>query len=102
MCGRYAARRPPEEVADWFGADPPAGSPDSPSAAVEFRSPGPVSDEALLSPRAGIAPTDTVLVVVADEAGRRRLLPAQWGLVPSWARDRSIAASTFNARVETA
>jgi putative SOS response-associated peptidase YedK len=100
MCGRYAARQPPEEVADWFGANLPAGSPDP--ASGRSSSAAPVPEKALLSPQAGIAPTDTVLVVVADEAGRRRLLPAQWGLVPSWARDRSIASSTFNARVETA
>jgi putative SOS response-associated peptidase YedK len=111
MCGRYAARRPPEEVADWFGASLPrdvvsdtgrdAGEPVT-AAAGTGPSTALVPEEALLSPQAGIAPTDTVFVVVADEAGRRRLLPAQWGLVPSWAKDRSIASSTFNARIETA
>jgi putative SOS response-associated peptidase YedK len=107
MCGRYAARRPPEEVADWFGASLPGdvagdGRDAGNMAAGAGRSAAPVPQEALLSPQAGIAPTDTVFVVVADEAGRRRLLPAQWGLVPSWAKDRSIASSTFNARIETA
>ena len=113
MCGRYAARRPPEEVADWFGASLPWDSVDAANDAGETghagdppagagRSTVPVPEEALLSPQAGIAPTDTVFVVVADEAGLRRLLPAQWGLVPFWAKDRSIASATFNARVETA
>jgi putative SOS response-associated peptidase YedK len=104
MCGRYAARRPPEEAADWFGADLPPGDTGSAAAASvgPGRSAGAAPEEALLSPQAGIAPTDSVLVVVGDEAGRRRLLPAQWGLVPSWARDRSIASSMFNARSETA
>lgn len=106
MCGRYAARRPPEEVADWFGASLPGDSVNpakSPgSAALTAARSAETPEESLLSAQAGIAPTDTVFVVVADEAGRRRLLPAQWGLVPFWARDRSIASSTFNARVETA
>ncbi len=32
---------------------------------------------------------------------RRRLAPLTWGLVPSWAKDRSIGARLINARVET-
>jgi putative SOS response-associated peptidase YedK len=104
MCGRYAARRPPEEVADWFGASLPGEGTDSgkPPFTASSRSAAPVPEEALLSPQAGVAPTDTALVVVAGGGGRRWLRSAQWGLVPSWARDRSIASSTFNARVETA
>jgi putative SOS response-associated peptidase YedK len=92
MCGRYAARRPPEEVAEWFGAVATGPQQDPP---VEASQDPPL-------PESSIAPTMTVQIVVADNAGQRRLLPAQWGLVPSWARDRTIASSTFNARAETA
>jgi putative SOS response-associated peptidase YedK len=37
---------------------------------------------------------------VAGEV-RRRLAPLTWGLVPSWAKDRSIGSRLINARVET-
>jgi putative SOS response-associated peptidase YedK len=47
-----------------------------------------------------VAPTDAVYVVLPAEGGRV-LTVARWGLVPSWARDRSGAARLVNARVET-
>ena len=34
------------------------------------------------------------------EPPTRRLEPARWGLVPSWAKDPSIGARAFNARSE--
>ncbi|SNQ46887.1 conserved hypothetical protein [Frankia canadensis] len=46
-----------------------------------------------------VAPTSTMPIVVA-EAGRA-LRMATWGLVPSWAKDRSIGARMINARAET-
>lgn len=52
-------------------------------------------------PRYNIAPTQPVAVVVERE-GRRVLDRYRWGLVPGWARDRSIGQRLINARAETA
>ena len=52
-----------------------------------------------IAPRWNVAPTDEVYAVV--HRGERRLRVMRWGLVPSWARDRSIASRLINARVET-
>ena len=97
MCGRYAVSARPERLADQFDVvDIFDGLPD---------------------PDYNVAPTVSVPAVfertvrpVPDEAGgapaaagevRRRLAPLTWGLVPSWAKDRSIGARLINARVET-
>lgn len=50
--------------------------------------------------RFNIAPTQDVAAVVAVD-GERHLEYFHWGLIPFWARDRKIAASTINARAET-
>lgn len=56
-----------------------------------------------------VAPTDDIATVVGhgpshDDGGdgQRRLDVFQWGLVPSWAKDRRIGARMINARAETA
>jgi len=49
--------------------------------------------------RFNIAPTQTVFVVL-DESPRE-FSAVKWGLIPSWAKDRKIAASLINARGET-
>jgi putative SOS response-associated peptidase YedK len=51
-------------------------------------------------PRWNIAPTTTSPIVRAGDGGRELTL-ARWGLVPLWAKDTKIAASTINARSET-
>ena len=51
--------------------------------------------------RFNIAPTQQVPIVTADADGKRRLSPAKWGLVPSWADDPKIGNSLLNARAET-
>jgi putative SOS response-associated peptidase YedK len=50
--------------------------------------------------RFNIAPTQEVLAVVEDEAGRR-IEPLRWGLVPRWAKDLKIGYKMINARAET-
>jgi putative SOS response-associated peptidase YedK len=50
-------------------------------------------------PSYNIAPTQPVLAVIGN--GCRRLVALQWGLVPFWARDRSIGNRMINARMET-
>ncbi len=82
MCGRFAFYSPHEAVVRLFGvAD---GVP-----AIE--------------PRYNIAPATYVpaVRVPPDEPATRRLAMLYWGLVPSWAKDRSMGARMNNARAET-
>jgi putative SOS response-associated peptidase YedK len=78
MCGRFAFYSPREAVARLFGVDGPA-----------------------IEPRYNIAPTRFVAAVRAGEDGVRHLDMLYWGLVPSWAKDRSIGVRMINARAET-
>jgi putative SOS response-associated peptidase YedK len=82
MCGRFAFYSPHEAVVRLFGL--PIDSP-----AVE--------------PRYNIAPTTFVPAVRADRDGTatRGLALLYWGLVPAWAREKSIGARMINARAET-
>jgi putative SOS response-associated peptidase YedK len=80
VCGRFAFFSPHEAVARLFGV------PDAP--AVE--------------PRYNIAPTQFVAAVrETGEPAGRELAMLHWGLVPSWAKERSIGARMINARAET-
>jgi putative SOS response-associated peptidase YedK len=84
MCGRFAASAKTEDLIDFFEIDEVA--------------------DPLPGPRYNIAPTDPITAVVerAREDGVHRLLTeVRWGLVPSWAKDRSGASRLINARVET-
>lgn len=80
MCGRFVATASSAAVAAAFDAAP---------ADVE------------LPPRYNVAPTNPVYGVVAVRGGGRRLEVYRWGLVPSWAKDRSIGSRLINARAET-
>lgn len=79
MCGRFNLRTTPGELIEIFDL----------IRAPEF------------SPRYNIAPTQPIVVVRAGQEGRVGDW-LHWGLVPSWAQDRSIAAKMINARSETA
>jgi len=79
MCGRFAFYSPHEAVTRLFGV---AGGPP-------------------VEPRYNIAPTQFVAAVRADAAGRSALAMLHWGLVPSWATEKSIGARMINARAET-
>ncbi len=57
-------------------------------------------DLPLLAPRYNIAPSQEVPVIVHDN-GTNELKPMKWGLVPSWAPDKSIGNQMINARAET-
>ena len=78
MCGRMTRELTAKELIDIFGL----------LKSVEA------------DPRYNIAPTQETVVIRQTEEGRigesRR-----WGLIPSWAKDASIAAKTINARAET-
>jgi putative SOS response-associated peptidase YedK len=78
MCGRFACDIPPEVIAEAFNVSAPSDIPRS----------------------FNIAPTSLVLAVRGSETGNQ-LLQLRWGLVPSWAKDRSLAASMINARSES-
>jgi len=54
-----------------------------------------------LRPRYNVAPTQTVPIVRATEAGRYELAEARWGLNPAWSKEPRTAYATFNARAET-
>lgn len=61
-----------------------------------------VSDD-LPAPSYNVAPTDRAAIVLDSaktDPPTRRLEPARWGLVPSWAKDPSIGSRAFNARAE--
>ncbi len=80
MCGRYTLRASPQQIAIVFHFD----------AAGEWR------------PRYNIAPTQIAPVVRASAGGKPEYAELRWGLIPSWASDRSIASQMINARSETA
>lgn len=90
MCGRYATTRTARDLDHAFEAGLGAG--------VEL----PEADW-------NVAPTKAAPLVVgrrredadASAPPRRELHTAVWGLVPSWARDRSIGHRMINARSET-
>lgn len=90
MCGRYHITRPLEAVAEVFDAIIPDEIRDA------------AADQL---PRYNIAPTQMVPIIRIEVEGPNRgariLDFAHWGLVPSWAKDTSIAARMINARVET-
>ena len=90
MCGRYVSAAEMDDLIDEFAIDQ--------------------ADEELPAPSWNVAPTDPVPAVLerlsSDQADRpgeavRKLRPLHWGLVPSWAKDRSIGSRMINARVET-
>jgi putative SOS response-associated peptidase YedK len=88
MCGRFAFYSPHEAVVRLFGL--PDDTPD-------------------IEPRYNIAPTTYIPVVrelpdsdlAPDIAATRRLAMLYWGLVPVWAKEKSIGARMTNARAET-
>ncbi|MDH5246804.1 MAG: SOS response-associated peptidase, partial [Betaproteobacteria bacterium] len=89
MCGRFAFYSPHEAVVRLFGL--PDDTPE-------------------IEPRYNIAPSTFIPVVrerpdddhvSPDVAATRRLAMLYWGLVPVWAKEKSIGARMTNARAET-
>ncbi|MFD1211639.1 SOS response-associated peptidase [Arthrobacter sp. GCM10027362] len=86
MCGRFVMARATADLVSAFGVDDVAG-PD-------------------LRPSWNVAPTQQVRIVlerVNEETGEltRRLETVRWGLVPVWAKSRSVGSRMINARSET-
>ena len=78
MCGRYTNNVKTKELNEIFGV---AGSPKR-------------------EPRYNIAPTQMIDAIV-EQKSDRILTQFKWGLIPSWAKDDSLAAKMINARAET-
>jgi len=73
MCGRFALKAPPADIISRFGVDA------VPEAA----------------PRYNIAPTQPILIVRhrwQQPGAGREAVHVKWGLLPSWAKDASMAA----------
>lgn len=94
VCGRYAATKDPAKLAAEFDAVDATGE-DSPG------------------PDYNVAPTKPVMTVVTrhprDDEGRpepdrteRSVRVMRWGLVPHWAKTKSIGSKMINARADTA
>ncbi len=54
-----------------------------------------------LAPSWNIAPTQDMLCVILDGAGRRAAVKLRWGLIPRWAKEPKMKYPTFNAKAET-
>jgi putative SOS response-associated peptidase YedK len=86
MCGRFSLKGSVEEIERFFG----------------------LADVDDFPPRYNIAPTQPILMIIADPQAegsnrpRRRAVLVRWGLVPSWAKDPASLPLLFNARCETA
>jgi putative SOS response-associated peptidase YedK len=78
MCGRFAQRTDPKRLAKAFN----------------------VAETPRVEPRYNIAPTQDILGVSESPDGREMAF-YKWGLIPSWAKDKSIGARLINARSET-
>jgi putative SOS response-associated peptidase YedK len=82
MCGRYRLSRRKQIIEEHFDA---------------------VSGEEDWIPRYNVAPTQPVPVIRQNPKEPIRVLSLmRWGLIPSWSKDMSGAASMINARSETA
>jgi putative SOS response-associated peptidase YedK len=80
MCGRYALYGPVSRLRETFDAAPEG---------FEFE------------PRWNAAPMQWLPVVRQRPTGERVIHRLRWGLVPSWAKDETIATKLINARGES-
>jgi putative SOS response-associated peptidase YedK len=55
----------------------------------------------LMEPRYNIAPTQDILVILADNSNRLKIERMRWGLIPFWADSLQSSYSMFNARSES-
>lgn len=80
MCGRYALYVPVAELLDFFAA---------------------TCEDLDWQPHYNVAPLQFVPVIRQRPTGERVVQLLRWGLIPSWAKDASIAGKLINARGET-
>jgi putative SOS response-associated peptidase YedK len=79
MCGRFTLHLPPDLLAEIFG----------------------LAEIPVFPSRYNIAPTQRIAVIRDNAAGRRETDFLHWGLIPSWAKDKSVGNRMINARSET-
>jgi putative SOS response-associated peptidase YedK len=79
MCGRFTLQISPELLAEIFGL---AGIPVFPA-------------------RFNIAPTQQIPIIRQGADSHNHFDMLRWGLIPSWAKDKSIGSKIINARCET-
>ncbi len=79
MCGRFTLTTSAEKLREFF----------------------PLFEIPPWPPRYNIAPTQTVLALRQEADGKPEAALLRWGLIPSWAKDKKIAASLINARADT-
>ncbi len=79
MCGRFTLNETPRKLTEYFD----------------------LSGDLDFSPSWNIAPTALINSIVADENENRHLKLMHWGLIPSWAKDKTIGNKLINARGET-
>lgn len=85
MCGRFSQGRIEDDLQDLF----------------DLSDTGNLHDPQDSSPRYNGAPTQNFITCRHDGNEQRELAHLTWGLVPFWARDRSIGNRLINARSET-
>ena len=91
MCGRYASAKDPDALVEEFEVEESLGR-QAVAARLQRRS----DQECVCRAVAGTPkerPDESVV--------ERQLRVVRWGLVPSWAKDRSIGSRMINARAET-
>ncbi len=80
MCGRFTSYHSSSEIAKAFN----------------------LTDVPQLKPRYNIAPTQEVATIIrSDASGEREFKWLRWGLIPHWAKEKSIGNKLINARAET-
>lgn len=79
MCGRFTLQIPSAILSDIFG----------------------LIEVPTFPARYNIAPTQQVAIIRADANQQNRLNLVHWGLIPSWAKDKSVGNHMINARAET-
>jgi len=82
MCGRYVNNNTIEDIIGFFGSE------------IEY------DQSNLLSPSYNICPTQLALILRRTSKGMR-LDHMNWGLIPSWSKDKKYASNLINARLET-
>ena len=81
MCGRFVRHSSVNDIASYFGL-------------------GSVQTD--LNPSFNIAPTQDIAAIVHSyKYETEALVSLKWGLLPSWAKDKSMLAKMINARAET-
>jgi putative SOS response-associated peptidase YedK len=79
MCGRYELHTHPAVLALLYGVPFPED----------------------MKARYNVAPSHELPIVRVNRDGKRELAAMRWGLIPHWAKDKSIGYKTINARAET-